>query len=127
VDDVTSMNSAWTAAEPGDEMLVTSSTALNRAAITELITDTSSLAPGLDELLRPPESANQNECRVTGNDPVFSVCIGVPSLLPVGHYYFIPRVSVANGEFYWHFASKPVSVATVGATSAQLQNSGSQP
>jgi len=127
LDEIGSSGESWTVAESSDELLVTSTSALSRAALTGLITDASNFAPSLPESLQPPASTEHNECSMTGTGALFNVCFGIPSLLPIGHYYFMPQVSVANGEFYWLFESKPVSAAVVTSTSAKPSTSTSQP
>jgi hypothetical protein len=115
MDDLPLGSASWNAAEPGDELLITSTTALNRAAIVRLIRDAANDS-SLLEALQPPQSSDHSECLVTATGALFNSCFGVPSLLPVGHYYFIPTLSVANGEFYWRFETKPVTVAAAPPT-----------
>jgi hypothetical protein len=48
---------------------------------------------------------------VTGQEVQIELTFTTPFDLPADHYFFIPQVSVNNGEFYWLSASRPISGA----------------
>jgi hypothetical protein len=54
------------------------------------------------------------EGSVTGSETEFSVDFTTPLVLAAGHYFFVPQVQVAGGDFLWLSAAKPIS--GVGAT-----------
>jgi len=59
------------------------------------------------------EPDDGGEGAITGEEVVFNVTLGVPIVLPAGHYFFIPQVGITTvsaptGEFYWLSAPKPI-------------------
>jgi hypothetical protein len=48
------------------------------------------------------------EGQVTGQEVQFNVLFSKPFLLPADHYFFVPQVQMANGDFFWLSAPKPI-------------------
>jgi hypothetical protein len=48
-----------------------------------------------------PNQLTMGEGAVTGREVQFTVTFTTPLVLPTDHYFFIPQVQVAGGEFYW--------------------------
>ncbi len=48
-----------------------------------------------------PNQTTGGEGPVSGREVVFDVTFTNPFLLPADHYFFVPQVELANGEFYW--------------------------
>jgi len=55
-----------------------------------------------------PNQTTGGEGPVTGTEVRFDVAFFNPISLPAGHYFFIPKVQVTNGEFMWLSAPKPI-------------------
>jgi hypothetical protein len=45
---------------------------------------------------------------VTGEEVEFDVTFTTPFLLPADHYFFVPQVELANGDFFWLSAKRPI-------------------
>jgi hypothetical protein len=45
---------------------------------------------------------------VTGQEVSFNVIFNSPFLLPANHYFFVPQVQLANGDFFWLSAPRPI-------------------
>jgi hypothetical protein len=45
---------------------------------------------------------------VTGQEVSFNVLFTTALLLPADHYFFVPQVQLANGDFYWLSAPRPI-------------------
>ncbi len=45
---------------------------------------------------------------VTGEEVQFDVLFTQPFMLPADHYFFVPTMDVAGGEFLWLSAPKPI-------------------
>ena len=45
---------------------------------------------------------------ITGEEVQFNVVFDTPFNLDAGHYFFVPQVELANGDFYWLSAPKPI-------------------
>jgi hypothetical protein len=46
---------------------------------------------------------------VSGEEVKFTVSLNNPVELPAGHYFFVPQVQLANGQFFWLSAPKPAN------------------
>jgi len=57
-----------------------------------------------------PGARTGGEGPVTGQEVLFDVNLATPFLLPVGHYFFVPQVELATGDFYWLSAARPITV-----------------
>lgn len=55
-----------------------------------------------------PNQTTAGEGPATGREVLFSVKLATPFVLPADHYFFIPQVELANGEFLWLSAPKPI-------------------
>jgi len=55
-----------------------------------------------------PNQTTGGDGPVTGTQVLFNITFNTPFLLPPGHYFFVPQVQVANGEFLWLSAPKPI-------------------
>jgi hypothetical protein len=45
---------------------------------------------------------------VTGEEVQFNVIFTTPFTLPAGHYFFVPQVQLASGDFFWLSAPRPI-------------------
>ena len=55
-----------------------------------------------------PNQTTNGEGAVTGQEVQFNVNFTSPFALPADHYFFIPQVQLATGEFYWLSGSRPI-------------------
>jgi hypothetical protein len=55
-----------------------------------------------------PNQTTGGEGPVTGAEVRFDLTFFNPISLPAGHYFFVPKVQVTNGEFFWLSAPKPI-------------------
>ena len=55
-----------------------------------------------------PDQTTGGEGPVSGEEVRFEVTFPNPFVLPADHYFFIPQVAVANGNFFWLSAPKPI-------------------
>jgi hypothetical protein len=55
-----------------------------------------------------PNQRTGGEGPVTGVEVRFDITFTHPFNLPADHYFFVPQVQVANGEFYWLTATRPI-------------------
>jgi hypothetical protein len=55
-----------------------------------------------------PGQHTGGEGAVTGQEVQFNVVFGTPLTLPADHYFFVPQVQLANGDFFWLSAPKPI-------------------
>jgi hypothetical protein len=60
-----------------------------------------------------PNQLTMGEGAVTGSEVQFTVTFATPFVLPADHYFFVPQVQVAGGEFYWLSGPRPI-VAPAG-------------
>jgi PEP-CTERM motif len=44
---------------------------------------------------------------LSGREVLFNVTFTSPFLLPVDHYFFVPQVQLASGNFYWLSTARP--------------------
>jgi hypothetical protein len=45
---------------------------------------------------------------VTGEEVEFDVTFTTPFVLPADHYFFVPQVELASGDFFWLSAPRPI-------------------
>ena len=45
---------------------------------------------------------------MTGEEVEFDVTFTTPFVLPPDHYFFVPQVELANGDFFWLSAPRPI-------------------
>jgi hypothetical protein len=55
-----------------------------------------------------PNQTTTGNGAVTGQEVSFSVTFSTPFDLPQDHYFFVPQVQVAGGDFLWLSAPKPI-------------------
>jgi hypothetical protein len=55
-----------------------------------------------------PNQTTGGEGSVTGTEVTFNLSFTTPLSLDAGHYFFVPQVDVANGDFYWLSAARPI-------------------
>jgi hypothetical protein len=55
-----------------------------------------------------PNQFTGGEGPVTGEEVSFNVSFTTPFDLPADHYFFVPQVSLTNGDFFWLSAPKPI-------------------
>lgn len=55
-----------------------------------------------------PNQTTGGEGPVRGREVRFNVAFTTPFNLAAGHYFFVPTVQLASGEFYWLSAPKPI-------------------
>jgi hypothetical protein len=55
-----------------------------------------------------PNQTTGGEGPVTGQEVLFSVSFLMPFSLPADHYFFVPQVTLDNGDFLWLSAPKPI-------------------
>lgn len=55
-----------------------------------------------------PNQTTGGEGSVTGQEVKVSVQFTTPLDLPADHYFFVPQVQLASGDFYWLSAPKPI-------------------
>jgi hypothetical protein len=56
-----------------------------------------------------PNQTTGGDGSVTGEEVKFTVNLTNPLELPADHYFFVPQVQLANGDFYWLSAPKPIT------------------
>jgi hypothetical protein len=56
-----------------------------------------------------PNQSTGGEGLVTGREVRFDITLTVPIDLPADHYFFVPQVEVAGGEFWWLSAPRPIA------------------
>jgi hypothetical protein len=57
-----------------------------------------------------PNQATLGEGAVTGQEVRFNVVFSTPITLPPDHYFFVPQVELASGDFFWLSSPKPIGV-----------------
>jgi hypothetical protein len=55
-----------------------------------------------------PNQTTQGDGPVSGQEVKFNVDFTTPFTLPADHYFFVPQVQLANGDFYWLSSPKPI-------------------
>jgi hypothetical protein len=68
-----------------------------------------------------PDQTTGGEGPVTGQEVLFDVAFTLPFDLKAGHYFFVPQVELASGDFYWLSAPKPIVDGT-GPFAPDLQS-----
>ena len=80
----------------------------------------------LNGINRFPNQTTMGEGPVTGQEVVFDVTFTNPFILPADHYFFVPQVELANGNFYWLSAPRQPP-PFVGDLQAWIRNENLQP
>ena len=55
-----------------------------------------------------PLQTTGGEGPVTGQEVLFNVVFSIPLVLPADHYFFVPQVGLAAGNFFWLSALRPI-------------------
>jgi len=55
-----------------------------------------------------PPQKTLGEGAVTGQQVQFNVLFNTPFVLPADHYFFVPQVQLASGDFLWLSAPRPI-------------------
>jgi len=55
-----------------------------------------------------PNQLTHGEGAVTGQQVQFNVLFNMPFVLPADHYFFVPQVQLASGDFFWLSAPRPI-------------------
>jgi hypothetical protein len=72
--------------------------------INSMFTANKSVLNGID----PTKLHTGGEGAVTGQEVSFNVIFQSPFSLPANHYFFVPQVQLANGDFFWLSAPRPI-------------------
>jgi hypothetical protein len=56
-----------------------------------------------------PNQTTNGEGPVRGEEVIFTLTFNTPIDLGPDHYFFVPQVQLANGNFYWLSSPKPIS------------------
>jgi len=56
-----------------------------------------------------PNELTNGEGGVTGQEVQFNASFATPFTLPAGHYFFVPQVELASGDFLWLSAPRPIA------------------
>jgi hypothetical protein len=91
---------AFDSRETGFGTLTFSTTLLNAA-----FTANNSILNGINPI---PGQTTGGEGSITGQEVRFDFTLATPLSLPADHYFFIPQVQLASGEFFWLSAPKPI-------------------
>ena len=62
----------------------------------------------LNGINRFPNQTTLGEGAVTGQQVQFNVVFNTPFVLPADHYFFVPQVQLASGDFFWLSAPRPI-------------------
>ena len=62
----------------------------------------------LNGINKAPNQFTGGEGPVTGEEVSFNVAFTTPFDLPADHYFFVPQVLLANGNFFWLSAPRPI-------------------
>ena len=66
------------------------------------------LAGGIHKL---PNQTTGGNGAASGNEYRFDVTLTTPLVLPAGHYFFVPQVTLSAGSFLWLSSPKPIPVS----------------
>jgi hypothetical protein len=95
---------------PSDTAFVGRDSAEHNLTFTPSVTQASFTAINsvLNGINPKPNQRTGGEGAVTGQEVSFNVVLTSPVNLPAGHYFFVPQVKLASGEFRWLSAPKPI-------------------
>lgn len=62
----------------------------------------------LNGINKSPNQKTLGEGPVSGQQVQFNVVFNTPFLLPADHYFFVPQVQLASGDFFWLSAPRPI-------------------
>jgi hypothetical protein len=66
----------------------------------------------LNGINKAPNQFTGGEGPVTGEEVSFNVAFTTPFDLPADHYFFVPQVLLADGNFFWLSAPRPITSGT---------------
>ncbi|MBV9658708.1 MAG: PEP-CTERM sorting domain-containing protein [Verrucomicrobia bacterium] len=87
---------------------LSNSLTFTQTTLSASFTASNSVLNGINKI---PNQMTGGEGAVTGVEVQFNLTFPTFLDLPADHYFFIPQVSVTNGEFYWLSTAKPISGA----------------
>ena len=95
---------------PSDVAFQTRSSTSAELSFSTVVLNTSYTAANsvLNGINKSPNEFTGGEGAVTGTEVRFDVDLSSALILPGDHYFFIPQVDVAGGEFMWLSAPKPI-------------------
>ena len=76
------------------------------SVLSDSFTAANSVLNGINKI---PNQTTRGEGPVTGQEVLFTVHFTTPFSLPADHYFFIPQVQLASGDFFWLSAPKPTT------------------
>ena len=77
-----------------------------------------------------PNQTTGGEGAIAAEEGTFSVTFATPIVLVSGHYFFVPKVRLSSGNFYWLSAAKPIiapGTPFVGDQQAWIRNTNLAP
>jgi hypothetical protein len=75
------------------------------ALLSDSFTTNNSVLNGINKF---PNQFTGGEGSATGQEVSFNVAFTTPFNLPADHYFFVPQVLLASGDFFWLSAPKPI-------------------
>ncbi len=95
---------------PSDVAFVSRESALGELTFTPGLTNPSFTAMNsvLNGINKSPGQFTGGEGPVTGQKVTFNVLFSTPITLPADHYFFVPQVGLASGDFFWLSAPRPI-------------------
>jgi hypothetical protein len=93
----------------------------------ESVAATNSVVNGIHQ---SPNQQTNGEGPVSGREVKIAVTLNSPIDLPAGHYFFVPQVLLASGQFLWLSAPKPIvapGTPFTGDLQAWIRNSNLDP
>ena len=76
----------------------------------------------LNGINKIPHQTTGGEGPATGTEVLFDVSFTTPFILPPDHYFFVPQVGLANGQFLWLSAPKPTNPPFAGDLQSWIRN-----
>lgn len=95
---------------PSDVDLAARDTATGGLSFTAAIVSSSFVANNsvLNGIHPEPNQTTGGDGAVAGEEVNFNVGFASPVSLPAGHYFFVPQVLLATGNFFWLSAARPI-------------------
>ena len=95
---------------PSDVAFATRNSASNQLTFTPGIISSSFTANNsvLNGIHPSPNQQTKGEGPVTGQEVQFNIIFTTAINLPADHYFFVPQVQLANGDFFWLSTSRPI-------------------
>jgi hypothetical protein len=102
---------------PSDDAFASRDSASNQLTFsTTLLPNITSVLNSVqpDGIHPSPNQTTGGNGPLTGQEVEFNVTFTTPFNLPSDHFFFVPQVSVTNGQFYWLSASRPIPNPGIG-------------